>query len=181
MQNLLDFDKYAIMDKSMKSFTDLLFESGGKRILGVNPLQMTRKGLQQVINQFGAHVELQYGNHGKIIDKKTGNVLMTFTNASKIGPRASIDVLSTLRNHLKSIGAIKEDNRESKGTNNRRQNTVVKDEEKKTAIPEKSTEELKQKEERLRAVVQERLGEKRKGRIRRALERVQQNLASKRK
>lgn len=157
----------------MKTFMELVLESGGKKILGVNPLQLTQRGLRRLVNNYSSHVELEQSKtHNKIIDKTTGNTIHKFT-VGKIGPKAAIDTVTALRNHLKTIGAYKLESGESKGTIQQRKNITTNSADSSSAIPERSPEQLQDRMNRLKEIVKEKLGKKKQQRINRAIERLE--------
>lgn len=157
----------------IKSFFEYIVESGGKRILGANPLQMdTTKALIRHLNQWNEHIKIiSSQNHNKIFDNKTGKLIHTFTSSSSLGPKAAIYALSIIRDHLVSIGAIKLDKNETKGVAQRRksQEVIIKPA---SAIPEISSQQRAEKLARLRSTILQRFGTKKAGRVQRAMERL---------
>jgi hypothetical protein len=159
----------------MKSFKEYLIESGGKLILGANPLQLdTSRKLIRHLKRFSDHINVEASqNHQKIFDRKTGALLHTFTSSGSIGPKAAIHILSTVRQHLESIGAIEKNTRETRGLSGLRKNRVV-DVQIKTPskrTPEENAERL----QRLKGIVRARLGQRRSDRIERAIQRLERS------
>jgi hypothetical protein len=159
----------------MKPFKEYLIESGGKLILGANPLQMdTPKKLIKHLNTFSDHIRIEQSeNHHKIFDKKSGSLIHTLTKSSSIGPKTAITTLSVLRKHLENIGAIKPNPKETKGIILNRQNKIIKAATK-SAIRERSPEEIRDRLEKLRGIVRAKLGEKKAERVKKAIERLSQ-------
>ena len=154
----------------------MLVESGGKRILGMNALQANSHSLISHLNRWNSHLSFEHGGKHTIVRDPRTNKLITTITKGKIGPKAAIDTLTTVRNHLESIGAYVREKGESRGIVTRRQNKEVSDE-KKSPIREKTPEELAAKREKLKSIVRQRFGEKKQERIERALAKTQAALA----
>jgi len=149
----------------------MLYEAGGKKILGANPLQMTTRGLVRHLNRWANFIDVGRGaKHIIIKAKNTGETIHRMTSGD-VGPRAAIDVLTSVRNHLKSIGAYKEEKRESKGTVQRRQNVEV-EKETTSAMPKRTSDEISARREKLMGIVKEKLGSKKRARIERKIEKL---------
>lgn len=149
----------------------------GRVILGHNPIQIdTQHKLLRVLNQWNKHisVEPQDGGHHAIRSNRTGNVIHTFTGSSRIGPKAAIHTLTSVRDELIASGVegfSRKNKRESKNLIRRKQNKSV-EETPKSAIPERTPEQNQQRLAKLKSIVQERLGQKRAKRVQGAIQRT---------
>jgi hypothetical protein len=107
----------------MKSFKTYLLEAGGRMMMGVNPLQMNTRDLLRFVKKWKDYVSIETGaKHHKLLDNR-GNVFHTFT-VGRIGPKAALGVISTLRDHLVSRGLYELQPNERQSLIARRQNTV---------------------------------------------------------
>jgi hypothetical protein len=87
----------------MKSFISFLTESGGRMMMGMNPLQMKTRDIIRFINQWKEHVTVDgSGRHNKLIGKD-GSVITTFTRG-ELGPKSALSTISRLRDYLVSQG-----------------------------------------------------------------------------
>ena len=169
MSNLkYNFLKNAIDKQSM------IVESGGKQILGHNPLQITRSHqLISIVNALKDHFKtVDSKKHIKVTDPN-GRVITTFTKG-RFGPKAPIILLTRLRDHLVRAGAYEMKPGESKGLQDRKSNVVVDPETKQKRTPEENRARLKT----LLATQLERFGTKRRKRIERAIERTRKSLGT---
>ena len=150
-----------------------LNESGGKRILGVNPLQMTTNGLRRHLEQYSNHLNIETkGKHLKI-RSSSGELIHTLTQGD-IGPKTAIYALTRVRDHLIKVGGYTPEKNESRGNIARRPNRMV-GEPSEASGP--SIDELKDKQNRLKSIVLSRLGEKRRNRVQQSLARTEAKIA----
>ena len=151
----------------------------GRTILGVNALQTdTSDKMLRALKQWSDHIDVVHGssvgNHIKIISKRTGNLITSFTQGSKIGPKTAIGTLSSVREELIKSGVKgleRKNKRESGALSQRRQSRTV-DQTAKSAIPERTPEQNQQRLAKLKSIVQKRLGEKRAKRVQGAIQRT---------
>lgn len=144
----------------------MLSESGGKRILGANPLQLTTKGLIRHLNKWSEHITVDRGTKHYIIRDRNNNTIHRFTEGD-LGPKTAIGTLTAVRNHLISIGAYKAQKGESTGTIQRRQNQQIKEK------PAESSRNDRKKLETLKSMVLRKFGEKRRNRIQQAIQKAE--------
>ena len=151
-----------------------LNESGGKRILGVNPMQMTTNGLRRRLKKYSDHLNVETeGKHIKI-RSRSGELIHTLSKTNDLGPKAAIDALTKVRNHLITVGGYTPEKNESRGNITRRQNRIV-GEPSEASGP--SIDELKAKQHRLKSIVLSRLGKKRQERVQKSLARTEAKIA----
>ena len=150
-----------------------LNESGGKRILGVNPLQMTTNGLRRHLRRYSDHLSIEPdGKHLKI-RSSSGELIHTLTQGD-IGPKTAIYALTRVRDHLIKVGGYTPEKNESRGNIARRPNRMV-GEPSEASGP--SIDQLKAKRDRLKSIVLSRLGEKRQKRVQNSLARTEVKIA----
>lgn len=169
MSNLkYNFLKNAIDKQSM------IVESGGKQILGHNPLQITRSDqLISIVKKWRNHFKtVASKKHIKVTDPN-GKVITTFTKG-RFGPKAPIILLTRLRDHLVGAGAYEMQPGESKGLRDRYSNVVVDPETNQKRTPEENRARLKT----LLATELKRFGTKRRERIERAIKRTRKSLGT---
>lgn len=152
-----------------------LNESGGKSILGENPMQLTPRKLKRVLKKWKTHISVEEGSkHIRIISNATGNLVAVVSKSKELGPKTSIKTLTDVRNHLASIGAYTPEENESRGNITRRQNRVVDTSSKNTGP---SVEDLKSRRDRLKDIVLARLGQKRQERVVKALANTEKQIS----
>lgn len=101
----------------------ILFEAGGKNILGVNALQVNANDILRVIKRWQPHISSQQGAKNYKIRDNTGKTITTMP--SNIGPKGAIDALTAIRNHLESRGLYQREKGEHAGLRQKRQNVEV--------------------------------------------------------
>jgi hypothetical protein len=110
----------------MKSFKTFLLESGGRNIMGVNPLQMKSRDILRFIGKWKKHVSIDSTtNHHRLLDSN-GNIITTFT-MGELGPKSALGVISKLRDHLVSKGVYVVQPNERSSLTPKRKNTRVED------------------------------------------------------
>jgi len=151
-----------------------LFESGGKKILGVNALQTNDRDVVRAIRRYRNHLHLVAGmKHWKVLDQNR-NIIQIFPMGS-IGPKAAIGTLTKVRNYLESIGQYTRQKGESGGVSDYRQNQQVeKKPQKQTVSPLKRTEEkIKRYVELVRKPT---MGAAKRARLSKAIDRLKENI-----
>lgn len=155
----------------------MLIESGGRRILGANPLQLTSDGLRRHLNKFSRHITLVDGGKHYAIRDNNGNVIHTFTKG-RIGPKAALGALTIVRDHLEKIGAYTREKNESQGVGRkRRQNTIVEPGEITPEDRQKSEiERMSAKRDWLRTIIRGGMKQRQRARIENKADRLQSRL-----
>lgn len=93
-----------------------LIEGGGRRILGVNPLQVDSHGeFMRAINPYTKHLVIKSTGSGTKIMTPEGEFLHMINTASKIGPRTAIIGLTKIRDHLLMNGLYEPEKNENVG------------------------------------------------------------------
>lgn len=170
------FDPNKNFVKNVLDTRKSLSESGGKLILGHNPLQVSKSSqLMKILNQWRKHIRVIQGNKHHKIQTLDGSIITTVKAGPKIGPRTAIDVLSTLRNHLIKIKAYTPTEGETPFGSQKRQNTVVIDKPQ-SSIPVRSREENQERLRGLLATTVRRFGDKRRSRVQRAIQKTRKAL-----
>jgi hypothetical protein len=168
----------ALLEKIGMAKKGIVVESGGRRILGANPLQLTSDGLKRHLNKFSKHITLDDGGKHFIIRDKNGNVIHSFTKG-KIGPKAALGALTIVRDHLEKIGAYTREKNESEGVGRKRRQNI-------TVEPNEIPQEQKQKEDEermsakrdwLKTLIRGGMKERRKARIEAKRKKIEDALA----
>jgi len=165
--------KYNFLKNAIDTQSTIV-ESGGKHILGHNPLQITRaQQIIKILNKWKEHLTVEDGNKHFKIRTPTGKLITTFTKGT-FGPKGPITLLTRLRDHLVNVGAYELKPGESKGLQDRRSNVVVEPETKPKRTPEENKERLKT----LLSTQLQRFGEKRRKRVQYAIKRTRKVLGT---
>jgi len=101
-----------------------LIEGGGRRILGVNPLQIdSHREFMRAINPYSQHLVIKQTGSGTKISTPDGELLHVIQSNSKIGPKTAITGLTRIRDHLLMNGIYEPENNENVGIRSMRAGT----------------------------------------------------------
>lgn len=101
-----------------------LIEGGGRRILGVNPLQVdSHREFMRAINPYTDHLVIKQTGSGVKISSKDGELLHVLQSNSKIGPKTAITGLTRIRDHLLMNGLYEPEKNENVGIRSMRAGT----------------------------------------------------------
>ena len=101
-----------------------LVEGGGRRILGVNPLQIdSHREFMRAINPYSHHLVIKSTGSGTKILTPDGELLHVVAAASKIGPKTAITGLTRIRDHLLMNGLYEPEKNENVGIRSMRAGT----------------------------------------------------------
>ena len=103
---------------------EYLVEGGGRRILGVNPLQIdSHSEFMRAINPYVSHLIIKQSGSGTKISTKEGELLHVVNGASRIGPKTAIIGLTRIRDHLLMSGLYEPERNENVGIRSMRAGT----------------------------------------------------------
>jgi len=119
---------------------EYLVEGGGRRILGVNPLQIdSHSEFMRAINPYVSHLVIKQSGSGTKISTKEGELLHVVNTGSRIGPKTAITGLTRIRDHLLMSGLYEPERNENVGIRSMRAGTSF--DQKELEEPEEETKE----------------------------------------